>query len=237
MTRTIAVLAPHPDDEVLGAGGTIARMTSEGHRVHVVVATRGRPPVFSEEGEEVTRREAVEAHRRLGVHATHWLGMPAAEMDTLPHREVNERVRAALCEIEPDEVYVPFRGDIHQDHQIVFDAALVAVRPHGRRSPAAVYAYETLSETNWNASFLTPGFQPTHFVEISGQLDAKLAALRCYASQMRRFPHERSVEAVRALAMLRGATVSVPAAEAFVIVRSVIHAPPVAGSLDGPRTH
>jgi LmbE family N-acetylglucosaminyl deacetylase len=225
MTRTIAVLAPHPDDEVLGAGGTITRMASQGHRVHVVVATRGRPPMFQEDAEAALRQEALDAHRRLGVHATHWLDMPAAELDTLAHRDLNHSVGAALHDIAPDEVYVPFLGDIHRDHQLLFEAALVAVRPHHRRSPCAVYAYETLSETNWNAPFLTPGFHPTHFVEISDHLEAKLDALRCFRSQLRASPHERSIEAVRALALLRGATVAVPAAEAFVTIRSVVYGP------------
>lgn len=224
MSRIIAVIAPHMDDEVLGAGATIARFAAEGERVHVVTVTRGRPPLYPEEVDARCRAEAEEAHRRLGVAASHWLGLPAAELDTLPHREVNERVGSQIAEIDPDELYVPFVGDVHRDHQLVFEAALVAVRPHGRRVPAAVYAYETLSETNWNAPYLTAGFRPTHFVDVSEHLDAKLDALRCFTSQLRKFPHERSLDAVRALAMLRGAAIGVPAAEAFVAVRTVVHA-------------
>jgi N-acetylglucosamine malate deacetylase 1 len=220
VSRVIAVLAPHADDEVLGVGGTMARAAAAGHRVHVVTVTRGRPPLFTEEEEDLCREEAARAHARLGVHCSHWLDLPAAELDTLPHREVNARVGEALARIAPDELYLPFVGDIHRDHQLVFEAALVAVRPHGRRPPAAVYAYETLSETNWNAPHLTPGFLPTHFVDISPHLEAKLDALRCFGSQLRSAPHERSLEAVRALATLRGATVWTRAAEAFVTVRT-----------------
>jgi LmbE family N-acetylglucosaminyl deacetylase len=226
MNRTIAVIAPHPDDEVLGAGGTIARRSAEGDRVHIVTVTRGCRPLFAEEAVIQCRREAEEAHGRLGVRASHWLDLPAAELDTLPVREVNDRLGTIISEIDPDELFIPFLGDIHRDHQIIFEAAVVAVRPHRRQSPASVYAYETLSETNWNGPYVTPAFHPTHFVDISAHLDVKLDALRCFLSQMRDFPHERSLVAVRALAMLRGATVAVPAAEAFVTVRTVEHAWP-----------
>lgn len=226
MRRTIAVIAPHPDDEVLGAGGTMARLSAEGHRVHVVTVTRGRPPLYTEDVVVECAREAEKAHRLLGVFANHAIDLPAAELDTLPAREVNERVGAVILEIGPDELYLPFVGDLHRDHQIAFEAALVAIRPHWRRAPAAVYAYETLSETNWNAPYLTPAFRPTHFVDISAHLEAKLEALRCFASQLRDFPHERSLDAARALALLRGATVAVPAAEAFVAVRTILHAAP-----------
>jgi N-acetylglucosamine malate deacetylase 1 len=221
MSRTIAVVAPHKDDEALGAGGTIARLAAAGDRVHVVTVTRGRPPLFAEELELRIRREAEAAHRRLGVHASHWVGLPAAELDGVARHELNGQLAAALADICPDELYVPFAGDLHLDHQLVFGAALVAARPQGPRAPAAVFAYETLSETNWNAPYLTAGFHPTHFVDISAHLETKLDALRCYASQLRDAPHERSLEAVRALATLRGATVGVSAAEAFVTIRTV----------------
>jgi LmbE family N-acetylglucosaminyl deacetylase len=226
MSRTIVVVAPHKDDETLGAGGTIARRVGEGDRIHVVTVTKGCPPLYAEETEARCRREAEEAHRRLGVHESHWLSLPAAELDSVPHRILNERLAAVLDEIDPDEIYIPFLGDVHGDHRAVFDAALVAVRPHRGRFPAEVYAYETLSETNWNAPYLTPGFHPTHFVDISAHLEAKLDALRCFASQMRSSPHERSIETARALAVLRGATIGVPAAEAFVTIRTVARARP-----------
>lgn len=227
MNGTLVVLAPHPDDEVLGAGGTMARRAAEGAAVHVVVVTRGYPPLFPEEENGICREETARAHARLGVRATHFLDLPAAGLDTLPHREVNARLGAVLAELAPDEVLLPFSGDVHRDHRLVFESALVALRPHGRRSPAAIHAYETLSETNWNAPFVTPAFHPTRFVELTTEhLEAKLEALRCFVSQMRSPPHERSLEAARALALLRGAAVHVAAAEAFVTVRSVAHARP-----------
>lgn len=221
MSKVALVLAPHPDDEVLGVGGTMARLVAEHCQVHVVTVTKGTPPLFSDEVVARSRDEALRAHDRLGVHCSHWLDLPAAELDTLPQRVLNERIGNIIAQVAPDELYIPFIGDIHADHQLVFGAALVGVRPHGRRFPAGVYAYETLSETNWNAAHLTPSFLPNHFVDISTFIDRKIEALRCFASQIRPAPHERSLEAVRALATLRGANVGVAAAEGFVTVRTV----------------
>ncbi|RJF94250.1 PIG-L family deacetylase [Sphingomonas cavernae] len=215
------VIAPHPDDEVLGCGGTIARLATMGCRVTVVLATRGRPPRFTESAVNMLEGEIAAAHARLGVARRHWLDFPAAELDRVPHAELNGALRDLVLSEEPEVLFVPFVGDIHLDHQILFQSALVAARPSFETFPRMVMAYETLSETNWNAPYLTPGFQPNIFVDIADHLSAKLEAFGCYASQLRPFPHERSTEALAALAMLRGATVCKAAAEAFVLVRAL----------------
>ena len=216
------VFAPHADDEVLGLGGAMARWAREGHAVHVVVVTRGVPPLYTEEEEDRCRAEARRAHALLGVASTRFLDLPAAELDTLRHRELNGCLRGALDALAPDEVYLPFPGDVHRDHQLVFHSAMVAVRPHAPGFPRAVYAYETLSETNWNAPGLTPAFAPNHFVDISVTLADKLDAFALFRSQVMAPPHERSLEALSALAALRGATVGLAAAEAFITIRTVI---------------
>lgn len=218
---TKLVLAPHADDEILGLGGSIARWAREGHAVHVVVATRGYPPVWSPEEENACRAEALQAHARLGVASARFLDLPAAELDTLMHRELNHHLLEAVRRLAPEELYLPFPGDLHRDHQLVFHSALVAARPASAGFPRRLYAYETLSETNWNAPQLTPGFIPNHFVDISGTLEDKLDAFALFRSQVRPPPHERSLETLRALAVLRGATVGLAAAEAFVTIRTV----------------
>lgn len=222
MAERILVVAPHPDDEVLGAGGAIARLSSEGAEVHILVVTRGMPPLYTAADVERSRREAGEAHRILGVRETRFLDFPAAGLDTVAHGEVNAAIGEVGEELEPDAVFIPFAGDLHLDHQRTFLSALVASRPHRGRPPKTVYCYETLSETNWNAPYLTPGFAPNVFMDITKHLERKIEALKAYASQVKPFPHERSVEAVRALAQLRGSTVGLAAAEAFVLVREVL---------------
>ena len=219
---TVAVIAPHPDDEVLGCGGTIARLANEGAAVHVVTVTRGQPPDFGPASVEQVMGEARAAHRLLGVRDSHFLDLPAARLDTVGQAEVNAALGKTLDRLAPDTLFLPFLGDIHHDHQIVFTAAMVWARPRHAGTPARICAYETLSETNWFAPPATPAFLPTLFVDISATLETKLAAFACYGSQMKVFPDERSPEAIRALAQMRGATVYRPAAEAFALIRQIV---------------
>ncbi len=217
----VLVVAPHPDDEVLGAGGFLALSASAGATVHVAIVTRGRPPLFSEEQVRRVRAEARRAHGVLGVHTTHFLDNEAAALDQVPHRELNAQMTRLFQDVRPDGLLLPFPGDLHKDHELVFRSALVAARPDREWAPKWILAYETLSETNWNAPHVSPPFIPQVFVDISDYLDVKLAALQCYGSQVRPAPHERSLEAVRVLAVHRGATIGVPAAEAFLLVRLI----------------
>ena len=220
--RRVAVIAPHPDDEVLGCGGTIARLADLGISVDVVTVTRGQPPDFDEAGVRAVEIEARAAHALLGVHESHFMALPAARLDTLAQVEVNADLHEVLDTVAPDMLFVPFHGDIHQDHRIVFTAAMVWARPRHAESPTRIWAYETLSETNWFAPGSTPAFLPNCFVDISTTLDRKVASLARFQSQVRSFPDERSIEAVKALATSRGASVFRHAAEAFMVIREVV---------------
>jgi LmbE family N-acetylglucosaminyl deacetylase len=220
--QRVLVVAPHPDDEVLGAGGTMARLASEGAEVFVAIVTRGYPPHCDAELVEVGRNEARVAHGILGVRETFFLEFPAAALDTVAHRDVNAALGGTFREVRPDTVFFPFSGDIHLDHQLVSLSTLVAARPTAPGFPRAVYAYETLSETNWNAPYLSPAFAPNTFYDISAHLERKIEAMQAFASQLRPAPHERSAETLRALATVRGSTIGVHAAEAFVAVRRVV---------------
>lgn len=218
----VLVVAPHPDDEVLGCGGTMARLTAMGGEVHVLVATEGKPPQFSSESVEQVRAEMREAHEVLGVTRTYQLDLPAAALDTVPAGRINAAIGEVVDAVRPDTLLLPFFGDIHTDHQLVFTAAMVAARPRRAGVPRQILCYETLSETNWYAPPITPAFMPDVFVGIGDTLAKKISAFTRFQSQVKPFPDERSVEAIEALARLRGATVFQPAAEAFVNVRQII---------------
>lgn len=218
--RTL-VIAPHPDDEVLGAGGILARLADAGEDAFVAVVTTGRPPAFTAEANARVQEEARCAHELLGVAKTYWLDQPAASLFETPHSVLNAALFKVISEVQPKTLLIPFIGDIHMDHTLTFLSSLVAARPHQATFPTTVMAYETLSETNWNAPYLTPNFVPNVFVDIESTLPRKLEAMRKFASQLREAPHERSLETVRALATLRGATVHRRAAEAFVLIRHV----------------
>lgn len=215
------IFAPHPDDEVLGCGGTMARLADLGCEVHVVIVTRGIPPRFDPAAVEAVREEARAAHRLLNVADTLYLDLPAAAVDRVPHSVLNTAIADAVARVRPNMLFLPFIGDVHLDHQLIFTSGMVAARPTTANFPARVYAYETLSETNWYAPYVTPSFTPNIFIDITSTIERKLSAFACYASQMRPFPNERSVEALGALARLRGATVHREAAEAFVLLREV----------------
>ena len=218
----VLVIAPHPDDEVLGVGGTIARLADAGVDVHVLIATRGQAPQFSDEQIQRVRGEAKAAHAVLGVKDTIFLDHPAARLDQTAHADLNRSIGAVVRDLQPATMFLPFVGDIHLDHQLVFQSSLVAARPHGPVYPRRLLCYETLSETNWNAPQVTPGFIPNLFVDIEATLDRKLEAMSAFGSQTYEPPHERSLNALRALATLRGATVHLHAAEAFMQMRQVL---------------
>lgn len=216
----VLVVAPHPDDEVLGMGGTIARLASEGHHLSVATVTRGTEPLFSEETVARGRQEQARAHRILGVSEAIYLDLPAAGLDGLLHREINERSLEVVESTRPEWVFLPHGWDLHRDHREVFQSFLVALRPQGPGAGVRrIACYETVSETHWSAPGLEPGFHPQWYVDITSTLERKLEAVRAFASQVREYPHERSVEGVEAQARRRGVTVSVDAAEAFVIIR------------------
>jgi LmbE family N-acetylglucosaminyl deacetylase len=219
---TVLVIAPHADDEVLGAGGTIARFADEGAEVTVAVMTGGFPPDFPAGEEDLIRREAAVSHKILKVKETVYLDFPAAALDTVAHRDVNKALDSLYRRVRPAYVLVPFPGDVHRDHQATFQSAMVMCRPNGGHVPSSVLAYETISETNWNAPPLTPGFLPNTYVDISNHLETKLQAFEAYASQVRPYPQERSIETLRAMAIMRGTTVNLRAAEAFVAIRTIV---------------
>jgi LmbE family N-acetylglucosaminyl deacetylase len=219
--RTL-VIAPHPDDEVLGAGGTMAKLSESGQEVFVAVVTKGKPPAYRVESVARVRAEAKSAHDLLGVKETFWLDQPAAELPEVRNVVLNGAIGEVVQRLAPQTILVPFPGDIHVDHQLVFQSVLVASRPHQATYPKTILAYETLSETNWNAPYITPPFVPNVYLDISNYLERKIAAMRKFSSQLRSSPHERSVESLRSLAVMRGATVHREAAESFVLVRHVV---------------
>lgn len=216
----VLVVAPHPDDEVLGVGGTIHRLCGEGHDVTVAIATKGWPPLFAESQVSRVRSEAEAANERLGTGELRFLDLPVTRLHALPEHELNGAFETLFSEEAPDWVFLPFPGDRHEDHRQVFDACQVALRPSPDNRPVRrIACYETVSETHWAAPGVEPVFSPQLFADVSDHLEAKLEAMAQYASQVRPAPDARSLDAVAALARWRGSVVGVAAAEAFMVVR------------------
>mgnify|MGYP001077220383 CR=1 FL=1 len=219
--KKILIVAPHADDEVLGVGGTIAKNVTEGNEVYVCVVTHGVEPLFSKETERQVREETLKAHELLGIKKTYFLEYPAVMLEQVERYKLNGSILDVVQKIEPDEVYIPHVGDMQKDHQIVNEAVMVAVRPKYEHKVYAVYAYETLSETEWNIPNTINAFIPTVYHDISGFLEKKKQALSCFKTQLSEFPNPRSLKAVDALAKYRGSTAGVRAAEAFVLIREI----------------
>lgn len=217
----VLVIAPHADDEILGCGGVIARHVAEGDTVRVLVLTRGSQELFSHEYMETVRAECRRAHEVLGTHGVDFLDHPAPKLDTVPQYLLASDISKVVREHQSEVVYVPHRGDMHFEHRLVYNASLVACRPIGNTPVRKILAYETLSETDWAPPFPDDAFIPTCFVDISDYLEKKIEAMECFASQVKAPPASRSLDSLRALATLRGGTVSVAAAEAFMLVREV----------------
>ncbi|MDN3676685.1 PIG-L deacetylase family protein [Flavobacterium paronense] len=219
--KKILVIAPHPDDEVLGCGGIIKKYAAAGNSVYVLIVTRGTPKLYSDEKIKNVRNEAKRAHEILEVKETLFFDFIAPDLDITSRAEISRAIAKVIQELQIEELYLPHRGDIHHDHGIVFHAGLVAARPVNNSTVKRIFTYETLSETEWAAPFSDDAFIPNHFVNIEAQMKSKLDAMICFGTQVKSFPSTRSLETIEALAKYRGATVGFARAEAFMVIRTI----------------
>jgi LmbE family N-acetylglucosaminyl deacetylase len=220
MTR-ILVLAAHPDDEILGMGGTIARHTDGGDDVRVVVVTDGSSTQYPGDAEVRARQEdeALRAAAELGVTDYVHLDLPDMRLDTLAHVEVNRVVEEQISDFVPDVVYAP-QPDVNRDHRALFDSVAVATRPVPGQCVRRVLTYAPTSSTEWTPAPVN-WFVPNWFVDITTTLDRKLAAFAHYETEMRSYPHPRSERAIRAAAEFHGTSCGCEYAEPFVLVRGL----------------
>lgn len=214
----VLVFAPHNDDEVLGVGGTIAKYAEEGHEVIICEVTSGKDKIRLEN----IQKNALDAHKILGVADTIFLNLPVVGLTDIPRKELNKAFFDVVGKVQPDIAYIPHKGDMHIDHTMVAEAAMVALRPNNNPQLKAIYAYETLSETEWNIPSADNIFVPNVWSDISNTLDKKLESMKCFKTQLYEFPHPRSLEAIKALSMLRGSTICVQHAESFMLIRSIM---------------
>ena len=216
------VIAPHPDDEILGCGGTMAKMADNGDEVYVCVVTEGKEPEYDADFVKNERQEMKNAHKVIGVKSTIELKMPAARLDQIPQVELNNLLTDVCSTIKPDVVYLPHIGDVHRDHKIVSQAAMVAVRPNGTDKVKRVLAYEVLSETDWDIPNVSNAFIPNVYEDIDGYSTKKIEAFMEYESQQKMYPSARSLKAIDAQMRYRGAIVGLKRAEAFMLIREIL---------------
>ncbi len=226
MAQCTLILAAHPDDEVLGCGGTIAKLSDEGAIVHVAFLADG---VFSRAGEHEAQQQKLASRRAaaqkaceiLGVKSVSFGDFPDNRMDMIPLLDITQAVELLLIKHQPEIVFTHHAGDVNIDHRRLHEAVVTACRPQYGRSVKTLLCFEVPSSTEWQLPGSAPVFMPNWFVDISATLVRKLAALEAYDEEVRAWPHPRSFQGVEHLAHWRGATMGVNAAEAFVLGRKL----------------
>lgn len=224
---TVLIVAAHPDDEVLGCGGTMARLAQEGHEVRVAILAEGmtsRSPQREQADPKQLHhlhQQARQAADKLHVKEVVVASLPDNRLDTVPLLEVVKLVEDLIEKFSPEVIYTHHPGDLNVDHGVVHRAVLTATRPMPGQKVREIFAFEVPSSTEWAFHRREPSFRPNVFVDITGTLEAKISALACYESETRKFPHPRSPEALRAIAARWGSVAGFHAAEAFELIRSL----------------
>lgn len=221
----ILIIAPHPDDEVLGCGGTIKKWVWEKNEVYLCAVTKGHVPGWTKRPVAVKEKEAYDAAKVLGIKKVFFLDLPAVRLDTIPQKDINNMIAKCIEEVKPEILCIPHKGDLNKDHKIVFEAALVASRPSSDFLIKKVLSYEALSSTEWGQlkiNEIDEVFLPNVYIDISDTIKDKLNAMKCYESELRKFPHPRSLKGITVLSEKRGMEVGLKNAEAFMLVRELI---------------
>jgi LmbE family N-acetylglucosaminyl deacetylase len=217
MSNQVLVVAAHPDDEVLGCGGTLALHARAGDYVMAVIACEGESLRYGPEG--VGQRDHTqEAAKKLGIKRVEQLGFPDQRLDQLTLTEIITPLENVIRELRPKVIYCHHGNDINRDHQLLFQALLVASRPT-EQFIEGIYAFDTASSTEWA---FPRTFVPDTWVDITATLPAKLEAMACYRSEIREYPHPRSLEGLSNRAKAWGNQCCLPAAEVFMTIRRVM---------------
>jgi LmbE family N-acetylglucosaminyl deacetylase len=215
------VIGAHPDDEILGAGGTLARHVISGDEVRALVVADGATSRASDELMSTLEKDATRAAEMIGFASVELRSLPDQRLDTVPFIELTQLIESVLDDIRPHVVYTHFPGDVNADHGLVARAAWTACRPYARPLLRRFAVFETPSSTEWAWPMNDGSLQPNHFVDITDTLDVKVAAMECYQTELRDYPHPRSSRALRERAAYWGSQVGRLAVEPFRILRDV----------------
>ncbi len=214
----ILVISSHPDDEVIGAGGTIARHVAGGDDVYWCVVTQGYGPEMSHAELAKTRQQVYTVQHLLGIKDVSFCGFPTVKLNSIPHRDLATALQDEVDKTEPEVVYTTPYCDVNVDHRLVCEATMVATRPLPGSTVRKVLSYEIAPTTR----FAIEPFAPNVYVDISAFLSDKLEAMACYETELREFPHPRSLKGLELFARERGLSVGTEAAECFYLIREIV---------------
>lgn len=224
--KKVLVIAAHPDDEVMGLGGTIAKLSAQGVECHLLIVTDGSSSQYRESNHlgEIIEAKKIETKNcadTLGFRSIHYGELPDMKLDTIPHIVINQVIERVIDEVQPDTVFTHFWGDVNRDHQEVYKSTLVAVRPVMGQVVKDLYCYRVPSSTEWTPNKADTMFMPNYFVNIEKYAEQKYKAFACYSTELREYPHPRSVEYLRETDKAAGIRIGLLAAEEFVLLRKL----------------
>ena len=217
MIKKVLILSPHADDEILGCGGFISKYSKQNYQINVLILTnanKGAPEIYSPEEIKRLRKEAVIANDLIGTNRLFFEDLPAINLNNYPFYKITNIIDKHINDINPEVILMPSANDLHDDHKIIFKAAKVSMRPNKKSNLKKILSYEVLSETEWNED--GKSFNPNYFVTLKkADIKRKVNAFLKYKSQVRKFPHPRSKEAIINLSKFRGSQAYVEFAEAY----------------------
>lgn len=217
----IVAVAPHPDDETLGCGGTLLRYKAEGHNIYWIIVTEAGSE-FSDDF-KVSREEQIQQiSRKYGFDDVIRLGFSSAQLDSMPLNQLISSFKNVFVDINPEIIFLPFPGDVHSDHNITFNAAISATKSFRQHSLKKTLCYETLSETDYNINPNHAVFRPNVYINIDKYIDEKMNIMRLYESEIKDPPFPRSLAALEAKARLRGSECHLHYAESFMLLKEII---------------
>ena len=224
--KRVLVIAAHPDDEVLGVGGTVAKLTAKGVECHLLIVTDGSSAQYRDMDDlqaiiDAKKLETKGCADILGFKSIYYGEQPDMRLDTTPHIQINQVIEKVIDEIQPDTVFTHFWGDVNLDHQNVYKSTLVAVRPVMGQVVKELYCYRVPSSTEWTPNKADTMFMPNYFVDIEKFAEQKYKAFACYATELREYPHPRSVQHLREIDKAAGLRVGMLTAEEFVLLRKL----------------
>ena len=211
----ILVIAAHPDDEILGVGGTLCRHVSNGDDVYVCIVTKAYEPNWTKEYINNKIKEQNELDDFLHIKKRFNLNLETVRLNILPYGEINKKISKIVEEVKPNIIYTHHENDLNYDHKLVFRASLVASRPPKK---IKLLCFETLSGTEWS----NKPFQPNIWINIGEYIEKKIKAFEIYKSEVKDYPHPRSSQGIKILAMKRGLEICEDYAEAFILVREIL---------------
>lgn len=225
MSKKILVISAHPDDEILGCGGTIARLVRKGYNAYTLilgegVTSRDVQRNIEKRKEELRdlKKQAKDANKILGVKEVFFCNFPDNRFDTIPLLDIAKKVEEIKNKVKPDIVFTHYKNDLNIDHQIVYKAVITATRPLPEETVSEIYSFEVLSSTEYNYPL---SFSPDVFFDIKNTFELKLDAMKKYSIELKTFPHPRSIDVIKLTARTKGAMVNLEYAEAFKLVRMV----------------